>query len=306
MLREVMEIMELLEDPRVRGATVLDWLKGHGDPAAETTEVQGEKGSTDFVKVWVRSGGDGPTLGIIGRLGGIGARPKLLGLVSDADGAIVALACAARLAKMASWGEQLQGDVIIATHICPDAPIIPHEPTWFMNAPVDMNTMNRQEVDPAMNAVLSIDATKGNWLINRRGFAVTPTVKEGYILRTSDDLLSIAQRVSGEPPHVVPITTQDITPYGNDIHHINSILQPATATTAPVVGVATTTALPVAGCATGANQVVDLEMAARFCIEVAKDYTAGSCRFFDQEEYGRLLSLYGSLRHLQGQGGEER
>lgn len=299
MLREVMEAMEVLEDARVQGATVAEWLKGSGVDSVKVTRVEGETGATDFVKTWIRSRGGGPTLGIIGRLGGVGARPGLLGLVSDADGAIIALACAAKLAKMAAWGDALRADVIITTHVCPNAPTIPHEPTPFMGSPVDMDTMNRQEVDPAMEAVLSIDATKGNWVINRRGFAVTPTVKEGYILHASRDLLSIVQRVTGEPPSVVPIATQDITPYGNGIDHINSILQPATATRAPVVGVATTTSLPVAGCATGANQFVDLEMGARFCVEVAKDFTAGLCRFFDDDEFSRLVSLYGSMRHLQ-------
>ena len=52
--------------------------------------------------------------------------------------------------------------------------------------------------------------------------------------------------------------------------HINSILQPATATDAPVVGVAITTETMVAGCATGATHPTDLEETARFVIEAAK------------------------------------
>jgi hypothetical protein len=135
--------------------------------------------------------------------------------------------------------------------------------------------------------------------VNHRGFAITPTVKEGYILRVSDTLLDIMRIVLNEPPGVLPITTQDITPYGNDLHHINSIMQPATATIAPVVGVATTASTPIPGSATGANQVFDLEMAARFCIEVAKSFTAEECPFYDEEEFSRVVSLYGSMRHLQ-------
>lgn len=300
MLREVMEAMELLEGARVCGDAVADWLKRCGAEEVEVTRVGGDQGATEFVKVRIPAGqGKGRTLGIIGRLGGVGARPERLGLVSDADGAIVALACAAKLANMAARDDLLSGGIIIATHVCPNAPIIPHEPTPFMDAPVDMATMNRYEVDPAMEAILSIDATKGNWVVNRRGFAITPTVKEGYILRVSDDLLSLMRNVTGEPPAVLPITTQDITPYGNEIYHINSIMQPATATIASVVGVATTAAIPVAGCATGANQIVDLELAARFCVEVAKAFTARRCQFYDEEEFTRLVALYGSLRHLQ-------
>lgn len=302
MLKEVLDAVELLDDGNVRGDVVAEWLSDYGVEDVRVSRVEGDQGFTDVIKARIRPKSpkpNAPTLGIIGRLGGVGARPDLLGLVSDADGAIVALACAAKLAKMARRGDALPGEVIIATHVCPDAPTIFHEPTSFMNAPVDMDTMNRHEIDPSMDAVLSVDATKGNWVVNRRGFAITPTVKEGFILRTSDDLLGIVQRVSGEPPMIVPLTTQDITPYGNDIHHINSIVQPATATTAPVVGVATTTAIPVAGCATGANHEVDIELAARFCVEVAKDFTTGGCSFFSKEEFDRLVSLYGSMRHLQ-------
>ena len=290
----------MLSSSRVTGENVRAWLSGFGAEAVEVTRVEGAQGFTEFVKVMVEGAqGDGPTLGIIGRLGGIGARPHKLGLVSDADGAIVALACAAKLARMRQQGEGLPGDVIVATHISPRSPIIPHEPTPFMGSPVDMTVMNRYEVDPRMDAILSVDTTKGNWVLNRRGFAITPTVKEGYILKVSPDLLEIMRIVVNEPPAVLPITTQDITPYGNGVDHINSIMQPATATSAPVVGVATTASTPIPGSATGANQVFALEMAARFCVEVAKSFTAGECPFYDEEEFARLTMLYGSMRYLQ-------
>ncbi|MBC7097686.1 DUF1177 domain-containing protein [Candidatus Bipolaricaulota bacterium] len=309
MLREVMEAMELLEGADAGGLAAREWLCSLGlqEDEIQVTQIEGEKGKTEFIKVTIsQEGTTGPTLGIIGRLGGVGARPHRLGLVSDADGAIVALACAAKLARMRARGDLLPGTVIISTHICPNAPIIPHDPTPFMGAPVDMAVMNRYEVDPRMQAILSIDTTKGNWILNRRGFAITPTVKEGYILKVSPDLLEIMRFVAGEPPAVLPITTQDITPYGNGIYHINSIMQPACATSAPVVGVATTASTPVPGCATGANQAFDLEMTARFCVEVAKAFTKGECRFYDPEEFRKLVSLYGSMRHLQTLGKEAR
>jgi hypothetical protein len=136
-------------------------------------------------------------------------------------------------------------------------------------------------------------------VINTRGIAISPTVKEGYILRVSEDLLDILEVVTGRLPVVFPVTTQDITPYGNGIYHLNSILQPATVTTAPVVGVALTSEVAVPGSATGASQVVDVEQAVRFCIEVAKAFGAGACRFYDPEEFDRLIQLYGPMRHLQ-------
>ena len=40
-----------------------------------------------------------------------------------------------------------------------------------MGSPVDMPTVNREEVDGELDAILSIDTTKGNRVINHRGFA---------------------------------------------------------------------------------------------------------------------------------------
>lgn len=305
MLKQVIEIIDLLERPDITGQQVGAFFAGRGWAGWEVQTVSGERGSTDFVRfvfpgtAGKRTGGDAPTLGVIGRLGGIGARPHAIGLVSDADGAITALACALKLADMATRGERLPGDVIVATHICPDAPIIPHEPVPFMNSPVDMATMNRHEVDPAMDAILSVDTTRGNEVLNRRGFAITPTVKAGYILPASPDLLRLMAVVTGQPPVVLPLATQDITPYGNGLDHINSIMQPSTATDVPVVGVALTAETVVPGCASGATQPADIEMAARFCLEVAQAFGGGACRFFDPAAFERLVALYGPMTHLQ-------
>ena len=308
-LKQSIEAYELLDSATVNGDVVAAVLRERG-LQPEVIPVQGEQGSTDFVRVVIpgtagrRAGGPAPTLGIIGRLGGIGARPTAIGLVSDADGAITAIACALKLADMARASDRLPGDVIVATHICPTAPTEPHDPVPFMGSPVDIATMNRYEVRPEMDAILSIDTTRGNWVINRRGFAISPTVKEGYILQVSPDLLRIMSVVTGRPPVVLPITTQDITPYGNDIPHLNSIMQPATATDAPVVGVALTAEVAVPGCATGASQVMDIEMAVRFCLEVAKAFGRGECSFYDPEVFRRLIALYGPMKRLQTLGGE--
>jgi len=302
MLREIAEAIDLLDDPTVDGAAVRGWLREAGAEDVVVEHVEEERGATDFVRVSIPGECSDPTLGIVGRLGGIGARPERLGLVSDADGAIVALACAAKLTRMATRGDRLLGRVIVATHISPRSPVIPHEPVPFMGAPVSMETMNAHEVDPAMNAILSIDATKGNWVVNRRGFAITPTVKEGYILPPSADLLEIVRHVSGEPPVVLPLATQDVTPYAAGFDHVNSILQPSTATAAPVVGVATTASTTIPGCASGANDPASLERAARFCVAVAAAFAAGRCRFFDEEAFARLVATYGPMTRLQGLG----
>lgn len=304
-LFQTLKVYEAFDSALACGQTMVDLLRDY--PAAEITleRVVGDKGATDLVKILIpgaqgkRKGGTAPTLGIVGRLGGIGARPGRIGLVSDGDGAIAAMAAALKLAQMQKQGDVLLGDVVLTTHLCPDAPTRPHEPVDFMDSPVATETLCRKEVTPEMDAVLSIDTTKGNRLLNHKGFAISPTVKEGYILRVSEDLLRIMEMTSGRLAVTFPITTQDITPYGNDVFHLNSIMQPAIATCAPVVGVAISAQSVVPGCGTGASHEVDIADTVRFSVEVAKEFTRGTCPFFNPGEYQRLLSLYGSMAHLQ-------
>jgi hypothetical protein len=308
MLRQTMEIYEMLDSALVDGERAAALFQGLGLRDVRVKQVQGEQGSTDFVQLRVygrhgrATGGAAPTLGIVGQLGGIGARPAQLGLVSDGDGAVCALSCALKLTEMQHRGDILDGDVVIVTHICPNAPTQPHDPVPFMGSPIGIGPAMVHSVLPEMEAVLSVDTTRGNRIVNHRGFAISPTVKQGYILRVADDLLSIQQNVTGRLPVVLPITTQDITPYGNGLYHLNSIMQPATATDAPVVGVAITAEVAVPGSATGASQIADIEAAGRFCIEVAKAYGKGACRLYDPQEWELIQSTYGSLAHLQ-QGG---
>jgi len=298
MYTHITSALDLLDDPNANGNAIADALDDYGVPT-EVETIEGDDGQTDFVTTRIPGANSGPTLGIVGRLGGVGARPGQLGTVSDADGAIVAVGAALALAKMHDRGDQLAGDVIISTHVCPDAPTQPHDPVPFMGSPVDIETMNEHEVDESMDAILSVDATKGNRVHCRRGFAVSPTVKEGWILRVSEDLLDIQERVTGEPPETLTLTMQDITPYGNDVHHINSILQPATATDVPVTGVATTSTNPVAGSATGANYVPELASTTQFVTEAAKAYTQDRLSFYNPDEYERLTEVYGSMAQLQ-------
>lgn len=307
-LKHTLDVLEHLDDPNVNGEIMVNLFKEFEHCQASYETITGDKGSTDFVKIVIKgaegklSGGTAPSIGIVGRLGGIGARPSRIGFVSDGDGAAAAMTVALKLAHMSKKGDRLPGDIYVTTHICPNAPTQPHEPVDFMGSPVDMLAMNKHEVFPEMDAVLSIDTTKGNRVINHRGIAVSPTVKSGYILKFSDDLLRIMESTTGELPVTFAVTTQDITPYGNNVYHLNSILQPAVATDAPVVGVAITAKTAVPGCSTGASHEVDIALAARFCIEVAKEYTRGGFEFYDIEEFQRLEQLYGSMKHLQSLG----
>lgn len=307
-LKQTLLALETLDSAYVTGEIVKELFSEFSNVEVTVTTVTGEKGSTDFIKILVpgtngkTNGGTVPTFGIIGRLGGIGARPSRIGLVSDADGAIAAIASALKLADMQVKGDHLQGDVIITTHICPDAPTRPHEPVDFMDSPVDILTMNKHEVTSEMDAILSIDTTKGNRVINHKGIAISPTVKEGYILRVSEDLLRIMEMTTGQFAITFPITVQDITPYGNGLYHINSILQPAVATDAPVVGVAITAQSVVPGCGTGASHETDIADAVRFAVETAKEATNGTCQFYSDAEFNQITELYGSMKKLQTMG----
>ncbi len=310
-LKQVLEIVELLDSAYANGEKVATLLKRRGLDQVRVRRVEGEKRSTDAIRIIIpgrrgrASGGAAPTLGIIGRLGAVGARPTMIGLVSDADGAVTALASALKLADMRTAGDVLPGDVIVSTHVAPFAPTQPHKPVPFMGSPVAAGIMTRVEADRGMEAILSVDTTRGNRIVNHRGIAISPTVKAGWIVKVSDDLLDILQIVTGRAPVVLPITMQDITPYGNDLYHLNSILQPCIATEAPVVGVALTAETAVPGCATGANHEVDVDQAVRFCLETAKAFGQGKCAFLDEAEYARIQARYGSMRRLQGPGRNE-
>ena len=310
MMRQITDVYDLVDRSDASGMLMEEYMRSLGAEDVQVTTIEGPKGKTDMIRITIpgtrgrSTGGDAPTLGVLGRLGGLGARPEQIGMVSDGDGALVALAVAAKLLDMKKKGDDLEGDVIVCTHICPDAPTSPHKPVPFMGSPVDMATVNKHEVDGRMDAILSVDTTKGNRVINTRGFAISPTVKEGYILRVSEDLLDIMQMTTGKLPYVFPLTVQDITPYGNQLFHLNSILQPATATDAPVVGVAITTEVAVAGCATGASHITDLEEAGRFVLETAKAYGRGNLNFYDKDEFQMITAKYGSMKHLQTKGEE--
>lgn len=310
LFRQMLELFDLLDKPSANGEEVAELLRRRGADEVAVQRIQGDKGGTDNIKILIKgsngrsSGGNAPTLGIIGRLGGLGARPERIGFVSDGDGALAALTAALKLAEMHKNGDVLPGDVIIATHICPDAPTQPHDPVPFMDSPIDMALSNATEVDQRMEAILSIDTTKGNRIINVNGFAISPTCKEGYILKTSNDVMDVMTAVTGRMPQVFALSQQDITPYGNGLYHVNSILQPTTATAAPVIGVAITVSHMVAGCATGATHGVDVEAASRFAVEVAKEFGAGKCAFYDEAEFAHLKNLYGDMTRFQTLGKE--
>jgi Protein of unknown function (DUF1177) len=59
-----------------------------------------------------------------------------------------------------------------------------------------------------MDALLSMVTTRGNRVINHRGFAISQTVKAGWILPVRPDLLTIQEQVTGRPPVTLPLAMQ--------------------------------------------------------------------------------------------------
>jgi len=311
--RQVSTVYEMLDLPSVNGQQFVDLFNTIDAPNAEITLTsvpyeapEDTSQICDFIKVKIKgsegksNGGTFPTMGIVGRLGAQQAQPHRIGLVSDADGSIVALASALKLLELDAAGGQLKGDVIITTHIATHVSITPHDPVDFMGMPVSSETMNQYEVDAEMDAILSVDTSKGNSIIKRRGIAISPTAKEGYLLRVSPDLVRLLEYATGMPANTFPITTQDITPYDNGVYHFNSIMQPHVATTAPVVGLAITARSVVPGCDTGASYESELTDATVFAVEVAKQFTWNKAQFFNTDEYESLVGMYGKLTQLQG------
>lgn len=146
LLKQLMEVFDILDDSQASGEKMKNYLHEIApDCKVEVLKLTGPEGkSTDVIRIYIpgksgkMNGGTAPTLGIIGRLGGLGARPVMTGFVSDGDGALASLTAAAKLLDMQKKGDALEGDVIVATHICPDAPTQPHEPVPFMGSPVEM------------------------------------------------------------------------------------------------------------------------------------------------------------------------
>lgn len=315
-LSQVLTAYDLLDSAIVTGTdavALFDPYQTLGVVATSTAVADDQPGTqpswtTYFVKVLIPGltgktlGGASPTLGINGRSGCTGARPQQIGMVSDADGPISGLAAALKLADMKAKGDDLPGDVIVTFHISPQGHIDNSKTPPMMALPVSNATMNQYEVDADMDAILSVDASKANYLSKQRGFALSPTAKSGYVLKVSADLIDIMESTTGRHAFTFPLAIQDITPYDNGISHFNSIMQPSVATAAPVVGVAITAESPVSGAALNANHEADLAEAVQFCIATAKAFTSRTCQFYDANEYDALVQRYGSLSVFQTEG----
>ncbi|MGV2288265.1 DUF1177 domain-containing protein [Trinickia sp. YCB016] len=314
-LSQTLKVYEALDSAKVNGATIVNMFAPYKELGVTVTVTtvndeppEDTNKKTDFVSILIpgTSGktkrGASPTLGVIGRNGAIGGRPAIIGMVSDADGPIASIATALKLADMKKNGDDLPGDVIVTTHISTDVSVSENNGVAFMGMPVSSETMNKYEVSADMDAILSIDASKGNRIIKHRGFAISPTAMQGYILPVSADLVAIMESTTGEPAVTFPISQTDITPYLNGLDHFNSIMQPHIATKAPVVGVAITARSVVGGSDSSANHEIDLAEAVRFSVEVAKRFTTGKCAFYKTAQWDMIGKMYPDLSVFQTNG----
>ena len=308
-LKSTLEIYELLDSAYVDGNTVCAFVSEQG-AMTKMSRLCGEKGYTDMVEIIVpgtdgrTKGGNAPTIEVAGSLGGIGGRPTICGIVSDADGAVVALACAQKVIKMAQKGDKLPGDLVVRTTICTNAPTMPHHPVPFMDSYLDFVTLKKHIIDQTADAIVITETSRGNRVANYPVFGITPTVKEGWILKVSEDAIDVMERVTQEPAKVIPITMQDITPVTNGIHHLNGLGEVPDGTVAPCFGVGLTSPLPLSGAAPGVTNVSSLEIAVRYVVEVVKGFLMGTFSFYDREEFVSLVSMYGDMTRLY-KGGEK-
>ena len=126
LIKQLIEVFDLLDSSTANGKEVEQYLKSvNPNASTEVFPLTGPRGSTDMVRVSIpgrngkTNGGTAPTIGLLGRLGAIGARPEMIGYVSDGDGALAALTVASKILDMQKKGDFLEGDVFISISRCP-------------------------------------------------------------------------------------------------------------------------------------------------------------------------------------------
>ena len=82
LMKQIIDAFDVLDDANVTGKKVEEYLRTiKADADIQVYELKGPKGSTDMLKVRIpgtkgkTNGGTAPTIGLLGRLGGLGARP---------------------------------------------------------------------------------------------------------------------------------------------------------------------------------------------------------------------------------------
>ncbi|KAJ8137545.1 hypothetical protein OY671_009242, partial [Metschnikowia pulcherrima] len=174
-MKQVIDTIESSSSAHVTGEAVAQVSREAGHCEVEVTRLGRDGSSTDFLSIVIPgSDANAPQLGIVGRSGGIGARPAVTGSVSDSDGAVVAVATALKSMAMARQGDVSPGTVRIPTPLCPRAGTRPPHPVPMMRSPFPMRQIMSPAVDPRMDPISSVDTTRGHRSVNPRGSASPP------------------------------------------------------------------------------------------------------------------------------------
>ena len=303
--KSAMQAYDLLDSAYTTGAEVVKMFQEAGADEASYERLTG-RGFTDVVHIFLNgksgksSGSPAPTLNLSASLVAIGARPGSIGLVGDGDGALIVIAAGLKMLDMKKKGDQQDGDVIISFNVtgaAPHEPPVCHQPPEF-NCPVNFWKMKSKCVDGTADAILNVNVTRSDRYCKRRGFAITPTVLQGWLLKISEDALNVMERVTGETA-VMPLTMQELMPTRNGISFLNDIGALPYEIDIPCIGVAMCSPIPQEPICSGMTDLAEIEPAVRYCVEVAKDFGMGRFDFYDKAEFEKIIKLYGSMKHLQ-------
>ena len=136
LIKQLLEVYDVLDDSNASGETVEAYLREEsGRMRISRISARWAKGknrygqSQDSRKQGKTSGGDAPTLGLLGRLGGLGARPGESDSCLTATAPLSGISLAAKLLDMQNKGRHTGGVTSLYPLMCvPDAPTRPHKP----------------------------------------------------------------------------------------------------------------------------------------------------------------------------------
>lgn len=127
-MKQVIDTIELLSSAHITGEAVAQALRAAGDCEVEVTPLERDGAATEFLSI-VIPGADPPRRNWASSAAwAASARPAVTGLVSDSDGAVVAIAAALKIMAMAR-----QGDVLPAP--CASAPTSARAPAPVRTIP---------------------------------------------------------------------------------------------------------------------------------------------------------------------------
>lgn len=201
LFKHLIELYELLDSPQASGAIVADYLKAI-DPecTVETYPLEGPKGITDMVRVRIpgahgkssgRRRADHRSARPLGRFGSTSRTHRIRIRRRWRTHRARLRRKAARHAqerRRSTWRR-------IREHACVPACAHHAAQTRAVHGlcPRPPRPSMPKRSHPSSMPFLVVDTTKGNRIANNRGFAISPTVKQGVVMRVSEDLLGIAE-----------------------------------------------------------------------------------------------------------------